>query len=243
MSESNQPTNTPDKSERLAKLEAAITQHSFVDRGTALAAIRDEVLYKPAFPSFEEYCASKWGFKRAHAYRLIEAAEIAKEASPFGDITKETHARALGKVAKDKRQAVLQAALAKAASAGRNLSAKDIAEAAYPQAVTVTPESGSVEKNLRALWTQASAAEGASFRRWIELMDAAVVPAKPAEPTEENQASYSATHVVKPSKTIRRRSPFTNATNATRSSATIHSITSVPAASGARPARPRCEDL
>ena len=75
----------------------------------ALAEIRDLRLYKREYGGFEEYCREKWGWKRAHAYRLIDAAEVVK-VSPIGDkIQSESQARALGKIPANQRAAVVQA--------------------------------------------------------------------------------------------------------------------------------------
>lgn len=38
--------------------------------------VRDRRLYTDAgYPTFEKYCIGRWDFKRAHAYRLVEAAQ------------------------------------------------------------------------------------------------------------------------------------------------------------------------
>jgi hypothetical protein len=54
-------------------------------------------LYRREYAGFDEYCREKWGWKRDHAYRLIDAAEVVK-VSPIGDkIKTESQARELGK--------------------------------------------------------------------------------------------------------------------------------------------------
>lgn len=50
---------------------------NFIDVGRALAAIRDERLYRADFPSFERYCRDRFGYSRQRAQQLIGAAEIA----------------------------------------------------------------------------------------------------------------------------------------------------------------------
>ena len=46
--------------------------------------------------TFEEYCKERWGMNRAHAYRLIDAAEVVNNLSPIGDIpANESQARPL----------------------------------------------------------------------------------------------------------------------------------------------------
>jgi len=66
--------------QRLAELEKTIARgkKTFVEVGLALAEIRDLRLYRREYSGFEEYCREKWGWSRQHAYRLIEAAPIAK---------------------------------------------------------------------------------------------------------------------------------------------------------------------
>lgn len=58
---------------------------SFLYVGQSLMAIRDERLYEEKYDSFEAYCQKRWNFNRAHAYRLIEAADVVSELSPIGD--------------------------------------------------------------------------------------------------------------------------------------------------------------
>jgi len=102
------------ESQRLAELEKTIARgkKTFVEVGLALAEIRDLRLYKREYGSFSEYCQAKWGWEKAHAYRLIDAAEVAK-VSPMGDkITNERAARELAKVEPDQRAGVIQAVVA-----------------------------------------------------------------------------------------------------------------------------------
>jgi hypothetical protein len=86
ISETDLEPVTLDESKRLIELEKVIEagQQTFIEVGTALAEIRDARLYKADYKTFENYCVSKWGFRRAHAYRIIEAAGIAKYFSPNG---------------------------------------------------------------------------------------------------------------------------------------------------------------
>ncbi len=53
------------------KVEAA-----FYKAGQALKALRDKKLYRSTHPTFEAYCQDRFGFKRRHPYRLIQASEI-----------------------------------------------------------------------------------------------------------------------------------------------------------------------
>jgi hypothetical protein len=47
----------------------------FVDVGCALKLIKDQLLYKPLFEKFEDYCRKRWNLSDKYAYRLINAAE------------------------------------------------------------------------------------------------------------------------------------------------------------------------
>lgn len=60
-------------------------EDSYREAGAALAEIRDLRLYSSNYSTFEDYCQERWGYQRAHAYRLINAAEIVAELSPIGD--------------------------------------------------------------------------------------------------------------------------------------------------------------
>jgi hypothetical protein len=80
------------------QIEKGLAQ--FLIAGSALRRIRDQKLYQPKYgpkATFETYCLKRWGFSRAHAYRLIEAADVQARLSPNGDIKlpSEAVARAL----------------------------------------------------------------------------------------------------------------------------------------------------
>jgi hypothetical protein len=62
--------------------------------GKALEVINRGRLYRETHDRFEDYVLEVWGFKRAHAYRLIEEWPIAAACLPLGDIN-EQQARAL----------------------------------------------------------------------------------------------------------------------------------------------------
>jgi hypothetical protein len=72
----------------LQRCEAIITKgwDAFVEVGEALAHIRDNRLYRSRFHSFDSYCRFIWQYRKAHAYRLIAAAETMQVLSPIGDI-------------------------------------------------------------------------------------------------------------------------------------------------------------
>jgi DNA-directed RNA polymerase subunit RPC12/RpoP len=173
-------TNTPviaNKGKQLLELEIII-EKGMLGVGKALTEIRDNELYKPEFASFKAYYTARWKFKEAHVYRLIGAAAIAYQASPIGELTKESHARALAKVPEAQREAVFKEALAKAAAEGRTLAARHIDEVAQPEVntVIVTPPPSSTGGQLCALWLIATQAERDSFKIWMKTVSATVAP-------------------------------------------------------------------
>jgi hypothetical protein len=90
-----------DEKTRLDALEAVIDEglKTFVEVGNALLEIRDSRLYRGDFGTFEDYCRERWQMERAHAYRLIDAAQVIRNLSPMGDIpTSERQVRPLTKL-------------------------------------------------------------------------------------------------------------------------------------------------
>lgn len=63
-----------------ARLEKTIKAglETFVEVGTALAEIKERMLFKEVCPSFEGYVQIRWGFSYRHAVRYIAAAETVK---------------------------------------------------------------------------------------------------------------------------------------------------------------------
>jgi hypothetical protein len=106
---------------RLSELEKVVEANikGYYEAGVALLAIRDERLYRKDYDSFDDYCRDRWGMARAHAYRLIEAAQIVGDVSPIGDIpANEAQARELGKVPTEKRAEAWQRAVDTAPDGG-----------------------------------------------------------------------------------------------------------------------------
>lgn len=73
-------------SEALAQCEQVIERgmKSFIEVGTALLKIRDDRLYRDAYPTFEEYCIKRWKWHRRYVDRQIQAAEVVQNLSPIG---------------------------------------------------------------------------------------------------------------------------------------------------------------
>jgi hypothetical protein len=120
---------TTTESTLLQKHERTIkqTQGAFIACGKALAEIRDLKLYRATFSTFEDYCQIVWKWGRERARLLIDGACIADELPPEVKalIHKEGQARALSKVPKDARAAVV-----KDAAASGKVTAGSIAKAA-----------------------------------------------------------------------------------------------------------------
>jgi hypothetical protein len=75
-------------------------EQGFFSMCTGLLQVRNERLYRVrGFPTFEKYCQTRWGWARAHACRLINAAKVVQNLSPIGDIPKnEAQARELARL-------------------------------------------------------------------------------------------------------------------------------------------------
>lgn len=104
-----------DEAAELAACEQVIEQGlaTFVQVGEALLTIRDGKLYRASHETFAGYCRERWGFGRAHAYRMIEAAEAV---SPIGDTglplpANEAQARELARVPETERAQAWREAL------------------------------------------------------------------------------------------------------------------------------------
>ena len=129
---------TEEEAHDLAVLEGIVSRckQSFESAGVALARIRDGRLYRKTHSTFEDYCAERWGWQRAHAYRLIEFAEI--KMSPIGDkIANEAQARELAKVEPERRVEVLEVA---ATNGGTAKAIREAAKTICPGPGTTRPD-------------------------------------------------------------------------------------------------------
>lgn len=73
---------SPDEERERHRLELKV-ERAFYEAGKALVQIRDRRLYRSTHKTFEEYCADRFDFKRAHSYRLIDAATVVDNLSPI----------------------------------------------------------------------------------------------------------------------------------------------------------------
>jgi hypothetical protein len=107
---------------------------TFVEVGVALAEVRDSRLYRERYWNFADYCDRRWKLSRPRAYQLIDEAQTVKALpSPLSKILDNSEkARAVAALPAADRVPVLKLAAATAAAEGRNLTARDIREAAEP---------------------------------------------------------------------------------------------------------------
>ncbi len=124
----------PDAEAELARHEAIIADSltsAFVQAGNALGIIQNKKLYRNQFDNFDAYVQSRWGWQRAHAYRLIQAAQIVGRLSPIGDTlpmpTSESQLRPLSRLDADKQCLVWMKAVQ---DAGGRTPTADIVKAA-----------------------------------------------------------------------------------------------------------------
>ena len=66
---------TPEEESDRLHLERKV-ERAFYEAGRALRELRDRRLYRSTHKSFEDYVQDRFGMKRAHSYRLIEAALV-----------------------------------------------------------------------------------------------------------------------------------------------------------------------
>jgi hypothetical protein len=92
----------------LQECEAVIERgvKTFVEVGQALLQIRDERLYRASHKTFEEYCRERWDWSRSYVHRQIEAAQVAENLLPIGNIQNEAQARELAPLPPDSQREV-----------------------------------------------------------------------------------------------------------------------------------------
>lgn len=121
-----------DEAERadLATCERAVAglQRALAVAGKALATINQARLYRETHATFADYVEDRWGMKRAHAYRLIEAWPVAATLSPVGD-TNEAQVRELVPAAKRHGVQVATAVFKELREQGGRMTAARIREA------------------------------------------------------------------------------------------------------------------
>jgi hypothetical protein len=84
---------------------------TFIEVGAAMYEIQSQRLYRQEHGSFEAYLSSRWSFKRAHAYRLINAYRVLETIrDEDGKELTESHARQLARLPQDQRTEALRRA-------------------------------------------------------------------------------------------------------------------------------------
>ena len=71
--------------------------HSFVEKGLALALIRDKHLFRQsgAYKGFEDYCQQKWQYGRRYVNQIISAAQLFTHLGASGSLKKPERERQL----------------------------------------------------------------------------------------------------------------------------------------------------
>ncbi len=149
-------TLTVGEKQQLDQLEARIETglSKFHEIGGALLAIRDGRLYRSGYPTFKEYCRQRWGIGRAHAYRLMAAAEVVRELSPVGGAVpvSERQARALAKV--DPRR--LHSVWAELTADGEQPTAAEIEEVIRRSRIAVPPAKEEILERVKQAEAEAA---------------------------------------------------------------------------------------
>ena len=103
-------TLTREESIALADCEQRIERgmKTFIEVGQALAAVRENRLYRADYDTFESYCQGRWGFTRQRAQQITAAADLVTTIVDAGlpAPTNEGQARELGKVPEPERAEV-----------------------------------------------------------------------------------------------------------------------------------------
>ena len=86
---------TRSEESRLVELESTIEDglDTFVEVGSALAAIRNARLYRGEFGTFEEYCRTRWQMVASRARQLIASAEAVGNLESVTNVTPATESQ------------------------------------------------------------------------------------------------------------------------------------------------------
>lgn len=173
----------------LRECEATIERGlaTFVEVGQALLAIRDERLYRERHKTFEDYCQERWGWKRAHAYRQIEAAQVVRNLSPMGDTpTNERQARVLAPLTTDRQRELWGKALENGKVTARDLTELIQAEAEAKGIQLRKDSRETEEERLRhAEWKQEAERNSEHNFHMFQFIHAIEVLSEPRFPLEE----------------------------------------------------------
>lgn len=98
---------------RLAELERIVETglQAFHKAGLALETIRDQLLYKFKWASFEQYCEQRWSMSREHAHRLMQAAHVCRNLAGLEPLpANEAQARVLAPLPPEQQRQVWEQA-------------------------------------------------------------------------------------------------------------------------------------
>jgi 16S rRNA G966 N2-methylase RsmD len=171
MAEAGGELSAPER-QRLAELEAIIERDlaAFTRVGQALLEVRDRRLYRERYSSFERYVAERWGFGRAHAYRLMAAAEVAEKVSPVGDIPSERVARELAPLLREQgEEAVVDVYRELREKHGEAVTAEVVRRAVLARVERQERERASAERRQALAETGARVEQGETWR--VETAD------------------------------------------------------------------------
>ncbi len=93
---------------RLTELEAVIERGltTFVEVGQALLEIRDSRLYRETHATFEAYVKERWGWGRTNADNYIQAARVAVNVQPVGQLPTLSHGMLLSDFSPDEQRSL-----------------------------------------------------------------------------------------------------------------------------------------
>lgn len=140
---------------RLETLERLIEKKlkSFLEVGAALMEIREEKLYRAQYPTFETYCAERWGFTSVRARQLMLAVKV--DAGVSVDLPSEAVARALHRYPEPLHETIVLIAKAQADLLGKSITSSMITsigdvltQAAVTGAVSLDGETSALDAVL-----------------------------------------------------------------------------------------------
>jgi hypothetical protein len=196
----------PEERELLQECEKVVDRNklTFLMAGEALATIRDKRLYRETHETFEDYTQERFGYGRAHTYRLMDACQVAKQLelvnedlSPRGDIVcYEKLLRPLTSLDKEKRPEAWKKAIELAD--GKPVQAKHVLAVIPKKAKEASPAAGEPKMtkalaHVRKLLEQAKAeAQAVLDEHFDALLDEAIKRVDKAQKVRKEEAEYAA---------------------------------------------------
>jgi hypothetical protein len=118
------------ETQRLEECEDTIRKgmSTFVEVGQALAAIRDQKLYRDTHKTFQAYCKERWGRSRDWAYMLMNASAACENVDEHQQIPNQEQAKALSKAPPEEQAEVWAEVLDEN---GEHVTAADVTKAVH----------------------------------------------------------------------------------------------------------------